>query len=114
MANGKVTQSHFFIDTNGAKKPNKVGVDVYVFFMELREDKASKSLSMAGANQTSKTLITNSYSGCYIPDSGSGNTTSGLYCAALIQKNGWKIPTVEQYVQWAEDQSYRAKYPWKF
>ena len=65
------------IDINGSKLPNSIGRDV--FFLYRRED--IDEISAYGYDKTDNELKNS----CKIGG-------SGLYCTALIQRNGWKIP----------------------
>ena len=66
-----------FIDINGAEKPNKHGQDVF-FLKRIEED---DSIIPYGADLPQATIMNN----C-------NKNGDGMYCAALIRQNGWKIP----------------------
>ncbi|MBE7706589.1 MAG: type II secretion system protein [Cyanobacteria bacterium SIG30] len=85
------------IDANGHKKPNVLGYDILKYRIGTKVDAANKGLldiqwTGFGSN-----------SAC---DTG-GN---GADCSALIMKNGWKIPTEDDYVRLGGD---KEKYPYK-
>lgn len=65
------------IDINGAKPPNTFGKDV--FFLYRRTD--IDEISTYGYDKTDAEVKNN----C-------SKNGSGLYCATLIMRNGWKIP----------------------
>ena len=71
------------IDINGSQGPNTHGKDV--FFLYRQEE--NSSVFPYGANKTNEEIKRS----C-------SKTGDGLYCAVLIQRNGWEIPT---------------DYPWK-
>lgn len=65
------------LDINGSRNPNQFGKDV--FFLYRPEE---KSVVPYGAGKTHSEIKKN----C-------SKTGSGLYCAAWIRENGWKIPS---------------------
>ena len=75
------------IDINGNKKPNKAGKDYFVFAvaLETTEDmyKPTGRLNASGQSQTRENILSN-INGC-------SKNASGIYCAALIIKDGWTI-----------------------
>ena len=75
------------IDINGNKKPNKAGKDYFVFAvaLETTEDryKPTGRLNASGQSQTRENILSD-INGC-------SKNARGIYCAALIIKDGWTI-----------------------
>ena len=71
------------IDINGAKKPNKFGIDVFFLYRDVE----ANSVIPYGANKTKEEIKQD----C-------SKTGRGFYCAAMIRDYGWDIPK---------------NYPWK-
>ena len=75
------------IDINGNKKPNKAGKDYFVFAvaLETTEDryKPTGRLNASGQSQTREDILSD-INGC-------SKNARGIYCAALIIKDGWTI-----------------------
>ncbi|MDE6138761.1 MAG: type II secretion system protein [Candidatus Gastranaerophilales bacterium] len=65
------------IDINGSQRPNKFGQDVF-FLYRIEE---ADSIIPYGADKGHNTIRNN----C-------SKTGNGMYCAAWIRENGWKIP----------------------
>ncbi|MBE7706541.1 MAG: type II secretion system protein [Cyanobacteria bacterium SIG30] len=114
----KFVQLQFFIDANGHKKPNQVGVDIHFLALNLSPPTKTTSkrgyrFSVVGGNTIAESIKYSSY-GCQKPST-SADGGFGVYCASVLFANGWKIPSVDEYVQMAGgDENYRAKYPWNF
>jgi len=110
---GEPASANFLIDTNGWKKPNKVGIDIFPFMYNPNSTNEKRKFMFGFPSYGDARLnITDAYGGC---DKTLENRRTGIYCLSLIYKNGWKIPTVDEYVKTAGgDESYRAKYPWNF
>lgn len=68
------------IDINGNNKPNTYGKDVFEFVFS----SASKKVDFYGINNLRNSLKTNSNDGC-------NSDAKGVYCGALIEKDGWQI-----------------------
>ncbi len=80
-------QKRFAIDVNGDKKPNMVGVDIFIFSLS-KTDKLSFPV-----------LI----------DDDCRKNSYGVACASMIMINNWKIPTKEQYRNLGGEVN---QYPW--
>jgi len=110
MTGSNASQIMLFIDTNGWKKPNKLGVDVQVLMFNKPSGINKKSnyrFSFMGTGSPEGNISDNKF-GC------KHTTThgSGVYCTSLITVyNGWKIPTKQQYVDWGGAPE---EYPWNF
>ncbi|MBE7705949.1 MAG: type II secretion system protein [Cyanobacteria bacterium SIG30] len=119
MLNGAPSQMQLYVDVNGWKKPNQMGIDIQFFTFRVSKktsDDSNKFGYQIYTSGKSEQLqnITDQQRGCYKPDSPT-NGIYGSFCATLLKRNGWKIPSVDEYVQMAGgDESYRAKYPWNF
>ncbi|MBE7706116.1 MAG: type II secretion system protein [Cyanobacteria bacterium SIG30] len=105
---GTVTSAQINIDVNGQKKPNKWGVDIFMFNYFLKN----------GDNYTGKLVpacVPDDHDNCLFEESLKHGTNAcakdknGGYCAYLIMQNGWKIPTKDEYVRLGGD---RDQYPW--
>lgn len=70
----------FYIDTNGAKQPNIIGKDIFLFGFK----EETGNLVTAGADKTMEEVRKN----C---------TTSqtGYWCSTLVKNSGWKIPEIK-------------------
>jgi len=101
-----------YVDTNGDKKPNKVGIDnhifVYVGTTETTNPKHRFALSFL-QHTSARAGITASTGPCAKKP---GATQTGLYCTQVLFANGWKIPTKDEYVKTSSLEEYRAYYPW--
>lgn len=87
----------YFADINGIKKPNTLGKDVFgfeLFFVDKRENfemlgsvelsmQSTGTLNYGDGVKLNKLPRKNLIQNCKM---------SGLYCGAIIQNNGWKIP----------------------
>ena len=82
------------VDINGFKRPNKMGRDYFRFAvaLETTEDmyKPTGRLNANGQSQTRETITGSDTSAC-------SKGKHGMWCAALIMKDGWEI---------------RSDYPW--
>lgn len=80
---------HFYIDTNGNKKPDKYGHDCFVFTLTKGKlsdgfhNTAKSGMYMYGHGLPRIDLI-NNYHGC-------NKKHSGANCGALFQYDGWKL-----------------------
>jgi len=110
---GTLKQIIVAVDANGWKKPNKLGIDVHIFMIgtELNDAKKFYSWNFTGYKDPQKNIV-----GWYgVCNTQGAENSSGLFCTNLIRRNGWKIPSIDEYVKMAGgDNSYREKYPWKF
>ncbi|MBE7705645.1 MAG: type II secretion system protein [Cyanobacteria bacterium SIG30] len=115
--NGKIHQLQLYVDTNGWKKPNKMGIDVQYFIITLEKQddpKRGYTLDSGTGDGTYAFMIQHTNFGCRKPLTATSGTL-GLACTLLLKSNGWKIPSVDEYVEMAGgDESYRALYPWNF
>lgn len=79
---------YFYIDTNGKKRLNVVGRDIFMFEYWIQNDEHPEYVGQFlpyGHEYTKDQLISSSnINNCYI--GGNGN-----YCAALIMKDDWRI-----------------------
>lgn len=75
---------YVYIDTNGDKKPNKLGRDVFLFDFPL--DSENPRFQPHGRGNSREHLVSTSSYQCNKHASGGGET-----CAALIMKDGWQI-----------------------
>ena len=66
------------VDINGSEKPNQLGKDVFFFI----RDEDADSIIPYGGDKTFNQIKSNCSA-----------TGLGLYCAAWIRQNGWKIPS---------------------
>jgi len=100
--NSRYKRVQVMIDVNGEKGPNKYGLDIFPFYYVIVFDyKIYNQIVFMGTGDI-KTCITDSCN----------KNGSGTYCSQVIAKNGFEIPTKDQYVQWAGSEEYRALYPW--
>ncbi|MBE7706761.1 MAG: prepilin-type N-terminal cleavage/methylation domain-containing protein [Cyanobacteria bacterium SIG30] len=113
----KTREVQLFTDFNGWRGPNKMGIDVQTYFINLHledEDYDPKnrfrlSLPYEGESKKAKSLITNQYRGC----SKSAGIYAGMWCTSLMYLyNNGRVPSKEQYVKWAENKDYAKNYPW--
>jgi prepilin-type N-terminal cleavage/methylation domain-containing protein len=75
--------ARLYIDINGQKKPNKYGKDIFYFDYTIRDDTVPSNngkMKPAGYTFSRNSLLS------VCSESG-----TGIYCAALIMKDGWKI-----------------------
>ncbi|MBE7705950.1 MAG: type II secretion system protein [Cyanobacteria bacterium SIG30] len=94
-----------YVDINGHKKPNVQGQDIFAFRYNLVQ--AGKPFGKIEPNKSPISDVDNITSAY-----GCNKNGTGSYCSAVIAKNGWNIPTVDEYVQMAGSEDYRALYPW--
>ncbi|MDR1168662.1 MAG: type II secretion system GspH family protein [Heliobacteriaceae bacterium] len=79
---------HFYIDINGAKRPNAYGVDSFTLtltrtaFKDIYHDVKRSGLYIYGQGLPEASLV----SSC------KKSTGNGRYCGALYAQNGWQIP----------------------
>ncbi|MBE7706893.1 MAG: type II secretion system protein [Cyanobacteria bacterium SIG30] len=114
---GVPAQLQLYIDINGWKKPNQMGIDIqyYIIWITKQEgnSKFGYQIYTSGKNNQFDNA-THQERGCHKPDT-STNGLNGMYCGSLLKRNGWKIPSVDEYVQMAGgNEAFRAKYPWNF
>ncbi|MBR6164087.1 type II secretion system protein [bacterium] len=69
-----------YIDINGDKKPNKWGKDIF----QINYYTNSGKLLFSGSASSRGTLLSSQTHNC-------NKATTGLYCGALILKDGWRI-----------------------
>jgi type II secretory pathway pseudopilin PulG len=78
----------FYVDTNGFKKPNTFGKDVFVFVLQpkykLMPYGFGNSQESFGTNFNRATILGTNYQAC-------NERMAGLWCADLIMGDGWKI-----------------------
>jgi len=117
--NSKKREVQFYIDTNGWKKPNKLGVDVHLFLFntrigEMRPQHVKPYIMPPKSNDNNPSSYIRGFSdgqggfrgGCVT----SGTAMAGVYCTSLIlYGNGGKIPSKEKYVELGGEASL---YPW--
>lgn len=78
------------IDTNGISKPNRMGIDSFMFIFTpeygLRPwgDKGTMQTEAFGTYNRNKILSTSHYASC-------NKSKEGKWCTALIIQDGWKI-----------------------
>ena len=78
------------IDTNGISKPNRIGIDTFIFAftpeygLQPWGDKASTKGEQFGNYDRKKILGTDHFASC-------NKTKEGKWCTALIIQDGWKI-----------------------
>ncbi|MBE7706547.1 MAG: type II secretion system protein [Cyanobacteria bacterium SIG30] len=118
--NNKVTQLAMLVDVNGLKKPNQLGVDIQYFVIPTRTVENQPKLNYqvaiasAGGNSDYISNITHNTKGCK-KSLTKIDSALGTACTYVLRKNGWKIPSVDEYVEMAGgDEQYRALYPWNF
>jgi len=75
------------VDINGVARPNELGKDVFVFVLQ-RNANDEGILRPAGHDFSRTELLTNYWSAC---SKTAGDNTRGTCCAALIERDGWKI-----------------------
>ncbi len=85
---------YFVVDVNGKKGPDVLGKDVFRFanILNMTGDKSgytSKGVSFAGAGLEREQLI--NYNNGGAGDNGCAETSTGKFCGALIQADGWEI-----------------------
>ncbi len=86
----KQTYAYVYVDVNGQKKPNVLGKDIFAFIYFTRHDSSpayvGKFVPLGYSSQRAKLTSDVAYA-CY-----AGNQVyQGLYCAALIMRDGWQI-----------------------
>ena len=94
LSNGSaITVSHFLnlqmritVDINGAKGPNIMGIDGFVFYI----DESQNQLLPVG-NQYDRNVLRYGTNGYSCSKDNKTGYYSGSYCAALIMRDGWKI-----------------------
>ena len=72
-----------WVDTNGNKKPNIMGKDIFFMAMSVY----AKKPYLYGQGSDRATLLNDSTYGCNPANAG----RAGLYCGTLIQQDGWQI-----------------------
>lgn len=86
--------AYIFVDINGAKGPNRMGRDVFVFIYFIYfENYPQYDGIFSGCPSTSNTrnhLLNNSSYGCNRQAVGGGGYANSA-CASLIMKDGWQI-----------------------
>jgi len=106
-------QMQLYVDINGWKAPNKLGVDIFAFmYQNSKGPKNRQKLSIPNMNSPQEYIkggaIDYTSYGC----SKSAATYAGLLCTGLIfYSNGGKIPTKKQYIDWGGKPE---EYPWNF
>jgi type II secretory pathway pseudopilin PulG len=68
------------VDTNGNKKPNTYGKDLF----QMRFSGTSKKILFFGSGNTRADLLGSSTNGC-------NKSSAGMYCGALIMQDGWQV-----------------------
>jgi type II secretory pathway pseudopilin PulG len=79
---------YFYIDTNGKKRLNVVGRDIFIYEYWLENNKHPEYVGRLlpyGSEYTREELISNS------DENNCNNASNGNYCAALIMKDNWQI-----------------------
>ncbi len=91
-----------YVDINGFKKPNTIGVDIFTFHMG-KNIQYGQGNYAGGAEEErpviypdgfKMNLITSPYRSCTKEE---GLNYSGHFCADMIIRNGWKIPSEYEY-----------------
>ena len=80
---------YFYVDTNGKKRLNVVGRDIFLFEYWVQNDKNPEyegTLRPLGFEYTRDQIIAKSAN-----ENNCTSTGNGSYCAALIMKDNWQI-----------------------
>lgn len=82
---GSTVRLQMCVDINGQKKPNKMGRDVFLFNLTVKESSITEGkITPDGIGYNRDTLVSSAASNC-------NKATTGIRCASLIMKDGWKI-----------------------
>jgi len=102
---GKHLNASVVIDVNGEKKPNLFGHDVFLFmyvYVFNYKDVGGKLLPYCIYDEKASCTTEDAFSYCK-------KDSSNASCSYLIMKNGWKIPSKEEYVNMGGQADL---YPW--
>ena len=90
LVSGDIKYFGVFVDINGAKKPNILGKDIFLFHYNLNYPNllVNEKFIPEGINMSRNDIINHSIEGCSKQITGN---MAGMFCAALIMKDGWRI-----------------------
>jgi len=105
-ANVDTVWCFLYVDINGWKKPNKMGVDIFAFNLgQTAGKKTPYRFIFSGYTSMEEDIKTGAYA-CSVEND---TPQSGYFCTHLLRANGWKVPSKEEYI----DMGGTAKgYPW--
>jgi len=100
-----LVRAFIIVDVNGDKKPNKMGIDVFAFYYQIRKNGQAigKIIPYCELDENNQCDLKKSI------EESCADGSQGHYCQYAIMANGWKLPTKEDYVRMGGDATL---YPW--
>ncbi|MBE7707007.1 MAG: type II secretion system protein [Cyanobacteria bacterium SIG30] len=99
--------ANILIDINGDKKPNRLGIDAFAFGYVMHDPNgisSGKIITTHDNDRSYNELFTKGSSAC-------NKKSDGDTCITAIIKNGWNIPTKDEYKEIVKDLG-AYPYPW--
>lgn len=82
---GSTVRIQICVDINGQKQPNKMGKDVFLYNLTIKESSVTEGkITPDGIGYDRNTLVSSASYNC-------NKAASGVRCATLIMKDGWQM-----------------------
>jgi len=113
VENGRYISAPMMVDINGHKKPNLYGKDIFFITYTLVYDNVVYGKIEAAKTHNGISWDLYSSAGCNKGYNDGTATALGFYCAAVLERNGWTVPTIEQYAaMYNTTNNVKDFYPW--